>query len=369
MRENLEVVRRLHPGTPPQAVAGIIERLGLGTYADRRAGTLSLGNAQRLGLAKALLHNPELLLLDEPANGLDPAGIVEIRDLLLELARRAGRDGLHVQPHPGRGRPRWRSASASSTRGGCSRSWTSTSWSATGAGAWWCARVTRRAGMAVLAGAGLPRPPGRRPARNHRCGRDRTARRDRRSWCRAGHPPTMLRVEQEDLEQLLSAPGGHGRGRRMNNLLQASASRAAQGAPLQGAAVHGAGAGHGAAGGRLLHDRDEGSRAGAAHGHDQRQGADRRRRGRLADLPGPAGAGGGHRRLHGVQHHRQLGVWPRVFRPARSRTCWRCRRRARPSCWRSSWCVSCGGCCWRCWFTGWAWWSARWWGCRRCRLR
>jgi ABC-2 type transport system ATP-binding protein len=83
--ENLEVARRLHPGTPPKAVGHIIERLGLAAYADRRTGTLSHGNAQRLGLAKALIHNPKLLILDEPANGLDPAGIVEIRKLLLEL--------------------------------------------------------------------------------------------------------------------------------------------------------------------------------------------------------------------------------------------------------------------------------------------
>jgi len=88
--ENLDVARRLHPGTPAKAVSGIIERLGLAVYADRRAGNLSLGNAQRLGLAKALLHNPRLLFLDEPANGLDPAGIVEIRELLLELTREQG---------------------------------------------------------------------------------------------------------------------------------------------------------------------------------------------------------------------------------------------------------------------------------------
>jgi ABC-2 type transport system ATP-binding protein len=88
--ENLEVARRLHPGTPQRAVGAIIERLGLAAYADRRTGNLSQGNAQRLGLAKALLHSPKLLFLDEPANGLDPAGIVEIRELLLELTREQG---------------------------------------------------------------------------------------------------------------------------------------------------------------------------------------------------------------------------------------------------------------------------------------
>ena len=88
--ENLEVARRLHPGTPREAVSRIVERMGLTAYAGRRTGDLSQGNAQRLGLAKALLHNPKLLLLDEPANGLDPAGIVEVRELLLELTRDQG---------------------------------------------------------------------------------------------------------------------------------------------------------------------------------------------------------------------------------------------------------------------------------------
>ena len=46
-----------------------------------------MGNSQRLGLAKALIHNPEILILDEPSNGLDPAGIVEIRELLLDLSK------------------------------------------------------------------------------------------------------------------------------------------------------------------------------------------------------------------------------------------------------------------------------------------
>ena len=90
VQENLEISRRLHPGTAPAAVTRIIEQLGLSEYAQRRAGTLSQGNAQRLGLAKAMLHHPRLLLLDEPANGLDPAGIVEIRELLLDLSHNHG---------------------------------------------------------------------------------------------------------------------------------------------------------------------------------------------------------------------------------------------------------------------------------------
>lgn len=90
VRDNLEVARRLHPGTAPEAIDRIIDLLRLGEYAGRRAGNLSQGNAQRLGLAKALLHEPQLLILDEPANGLDPAGIVEIRELLLRLCRERG---------------------------------------------------------------------------------------------------------------------------------------------------------------------------------------------------------------------------------------------------------------------------------------
>ena len=90
VRENLDIARRLHAKQDSKLVDEIIERLSLGSYADRKAGTLSMGNLQRLGLARALLHEPELLILDEPANGLDPAGVVEIRELLRTLAHEKG---------------------------------------------------------------------------------------------------------------------------------------------------------------------------------------------------------------------------------------------------------------------------------------
>jgi ABC-2 type transport system ATP-binding protein len=90
VRENLEVARRLHGIRDGSVIARLISQLKLDAYAARRAATLSLGNLQRLGLARALLHDPELLILDEPANGLDPAGVVEIRELLSSLARERG---------------------------------------------------------------------------------------------------------------------------------------------------------------------------------------------------------------------------------------------------------------------------------------
>jgi len=87
VRENLEVAHRLHLMHDPAAVDTVIEKLGLTEFEDRRAQALSTGNLQRLGLAKALINEPELLILDEPSNGLDPAGIVEVREMLLGMVK------------------------------------------------------------------------------------------------------------------------------------------------------------------------------------------------------------------------------------------------------------------------------------------
>ena len=89
VRENLDIQRRL-TGSPRTSVRDAIGLMRLEEFADRRAGVLSLGNKQRLSLARALLHRPDVLVLDEPANALDPAGIVEVRALLRSLASESG---------------------------------------------------------------------------------------------------------------------------------------------------------------------------------------------------------------------------------------------------------------------------------------
>ena len=84
-RDHLRVLA-LADGLPHARVDAVLDRVGLTDAADRRVGGYSLGMRQRLGLAAALLGEPRVLILDEPANGLDPAGMAELRELLRDLA-------------------------------------------------------------------------------------------------------------------------------------------------------------------------------------------------------------------------------------------------------------------------------------------
>jgi ABC-2 type transport system ATP-binding protein len=90
-RRNLRILARID-GIGPKAVDDALERVSLAERGDDMVKTYSLGMKQRLGIAAALLKDPALLILDEPANGLDPAGIVEVR----ELVRRLGAEGRTV---------------------------------------------------------------------------------------------------------------------------------------------------------------------------------------------------------------------------------------------------------------------------------
>lgn len=90
-RVNLELLAATH-GIPSSELDRVLEEVGLAGRAKDKFGTYSLGMKQRLAVAGAILKNPELLVLDEPANGLDPAGIKDMR----ELIRRYGSTGATV---------------------------------------------------------------------------------------------------------------------------------------------------------------------------------------------------------------------------------------------------------------------------------
>lgn len=90
VEENLDIARRMQMLPDRQCIPRIIKKLGLEAHKNKKAKNLSLGNRQRLGLAKAMIHNPEILILDEPINGLDPARVTEIRDTLLDLSKSHG---------------------------------------------------------------------------------------------------------------------------------------------------------------------------------------------------------------------------------------------------------------------------------------
>lgn len=87
--ENLRIVKTMR-GVPEKNIREVLEIVRLTDAKDKRAAHYSLGMKQRLGLAAALLGYPRLLILDEPTNGLDPAGIQEMRELIKELPQRFG---------------------------------------------------------------------------------------------------------------------------------------------------------------------------------------------------------------------------------------------------------------------------------------
>ncbi|RTQ53326.1 ATP-binding cassette domain-containing protein [Hymenobacter gummosus] len=89
-RDNLEATRRLR-GLPAARTAAVLATVGLAADAHRPVREYSLGMRQRLGLALALLPDPELLILDEPTNGLDPQGMADMRELLLALQQEHGK--------------------------------------------------------------------------------------------------------------------------------------------------------------------------------------------------------------------------------------------------------------------------------------
>jgi ABC-2 type transport system ATP-binding protein len=88
--DNLQLVAHLSPEVRNGRVEAVLAQTGLSEAARRKVKGYSTGMKQRLGLAAALLHQPELLILDEPTNGLDPAGMREVRDLIGALAAQGG---------------------------------------------------------------------------------------------------------------------------------------------------------------------------------------------------------------------------------------------------------------------------------------
>ncbi|RIW37646.1 ABC transporter ATP-binding protein [Bacillus salacetis] len=88
--KNLQHFARMHKGVTEERIKEVVELVGLTDRINDKVKTYSLGMRQRLGIAQCLLHNPKVLILDEPTNGLDPAGIREIRDYIRRLAAESG---------------------------------------------------------------------------------------------------------------------------------------------------------------------------------------------------------------------------------------------------------------------------------------
>jgi ABC-2 type transport system ATP-binding protein len=85
--QNLALAARFYPSLPRKRIDEVLELVGLAAFAKEKAANYSLGMKQRLGLASALLSSPQLVILDEPTNGLDIEGMVDVRETILRLAK------------------------------------------------------------------------------------------------------------------------------------------------------------------------------------------------------------------------------------------------------------------------------------------
>lgn len=89
-KENLDIHRRMMGVQDKECITNALKVTGIQEVKDKKVKEFSLGMKQRLGIARAILHHPEFLILDEPTNGLDPSGIKEIRELILDLCHKQG---------------------------------------------------------------------------------------------------------------------------------------------------------------------------------------------------------------------------------------------------------------------------------------
>src|SRR5690349_258410 len=93
-RENLRIAAAVRGPEARDRIDRVLDRVGLNKRGNDRVGTYSLGMRQRLGVARCLLSDPELLILDEPMNGLDPGGMLDMRNMIRELVDEEGRTVL-----------------------------------------------------------------------------------------------------------------------------------------------------------------------------------------------------------------------------------------------------------------------------------